>query len=161
LPFIEQQALYEQFHLDEPWDSEHNKKLIAQMPAVFKAPGSKAEVGKTTYLGVGGKNGVLSAPEERPEEDGQFGVGIGLQNITDGSSNTVAIVEASDEAAVIWTKPEEWVPNADDPLKGLVGLRPNGFQAAMCDGSVRFISKNIDLNVLRLLFDRQDGQPVP
>ena len=28
LPFIEQQALYEQFHLDEPWDSDHNIKLL-------------------------------------------------------------------------------------------------------------------------------------
>src|SRR5262245_11036025 len=27
LPFIEQNALYKQFKLDEPWDSEHNKKL--------------------------------------------------------------------------------------------------------------------------------------
>ena len=31
LPFIEQQHLYEQFRFDEPWDSEHNRKLIAQM----------------------------------------------------------------------------------------------------------------------------------
>ncbi|MEQ8837542.1 MAG: DUF1559 domain-containing protein, partial [Lacipirellulaceae bacterium] len=27
LPYIDQQALYNQFHLDEPWDSEHNLKL--------------------------------------------------------------------------------------------------------------------------------------
>ena len=34
-PYIEQQALYNQFHLDEPWDSEHNKSLIAKMPAAL------------------------------------------------------------------------------------------------------------------------------
>src|SRR5260370_4929892 len=28
LPFIEQEDLYKEFHLDEPWDSEHNKQLI-------------------------------------------------------------------------------------------------------------------------------------
>src|SRR5262245_13041155 len=28
LPSLEEQALYDQFHLDEPWDSEHNQKLI-------------------------------------------------------------------------------------------------------------------------------------
>src|SRR5262249_34008276 len=27
LPFIEQEALYKKFKLDEPWDSPHNKKL--------------------------------------------------------------------------------------------------------------------------------------
>ena len=42
LPFIEQDTLYKEFHLDEPWDSEHNKKLLAKMPKVFRAPGSKA-----------------------------------------------------------------------------------------------------------------------
>ena len=36
LPYVEQEDLYKQFHLDEPWDSEHNKKLIEKMPAVYR-----------------------------------------------------------------------------------------------------------------------------
>src|SRR5207249_2796575 len=32
LPFIEQDNLYRQFKLDEPWDSEHNRKLLERMP---------------------------------------------------------------------------------------------------------------------------------
>ena len=32
LPYLEQDTLYKQFKLDEPWDSPHNKKLIRQMP---------------------------------------------------------------------------------------------------------------------------------
>ncbi len=35
LPFIEQDNLYKQFKLDEPWDSEHNKKLLVQMPGIY------------------------------------------------------------------------------------------------------------------------------
>src|SRR5206468_579294 len=35
LPFLEQGPLYQQFKLDEPWDSKHNKKLIAKMPEIF------------------------------------------------------------------------------------------------------------------------------
>ena len=51
LPYIEEAELYRQFHLDEPWDSEHNKPLIAKMPAIFAAPGSKvAGDNKTVYL---------------------------------------------------------------------------------------------------------------
>ena len=42
LPFLEQGELYKQFKHDEPWDSEHNKKLIAKMPQVFAVPGSEA-----------------------------------------------------------------------------------------------------------------------
>ena len=153
LPFVEQKVLYDQFRLDEPWDSEHNKALIAKMPDVFKAPGSKAAEGKTVYLGVGGKRGALVAPERK---DGSFR-GIGLQHIVDGTSNTICIVEAGDEAAVIWTKPEEWVPDEKMPLKGLIGQRTNGFQAAFCDGAVKFISQNIDPTTLQRLFMRDDG----
>src|SRR4051794_14898536 len=32
LPYIEEDALPRQFKLDEPWDSENNKKLIEKMP---------------------------------------------------------------------------------------------------------------------------------
>ena len=42
LPFIEQDALYKQFRLEEPWDSEHNKKLLAKMPEVFASPDEKS-----------------------------------------------------------------------------------------------------------------------
>ena len=38
LPFIEQQALFNEFHLDEPWDSTHNKTLIEHMPATSRCP---------------------------------------------------------------------------------------------------------------------------
>ena len=42
LPYLEQGALYKEFHLDEPWDSEHNKKLRATVPATYRSPTSKA-----------------------------------------------------------------------------------------------------------------------
>jgi len=34
LPYIGQKALYEQFRLDEPWNSEHNGKLLERIPDV-------------------------------------------------------------------------------------------------------------------------------
>src|SRR5262249_9748983 len=42
LPYLDQQALYGQFHLDEPWDSPHNKTLIDKMPNIFATPSSPA-----------------------------------------------------------------------------------------------------------------------
>ena len=38
LPYLEQDALYKEFHLDEPWDSEHNRALIDRMPATYRCP---------------------------------------------------------------------------------------------------------------------------
>ena len=56
LPFLgqEEEKLFEEFHLDEPWDSDHNRKLIARMPAVFKNPRID-KPGMTNYLAVVGK----------------------------------------------------------------------------------------------------------
>src|SRR4029077_9290448 len=54
LPYIEQNNLYMQFKLDEPWDSDHNKKLIATMPRIYMPLGmgkkDKMEDGKTYYV---------------------------------------------------------------------------------------------------------------
>ena len=41
LPQLGYQNLYEQFKLDEPWDSEHNKKLLEKMPKVYAPVGAK------------------------------------------------------------------------------------------------------------------------
>jgi prepilin-type processing-associated H-X9-DG protein len=150
LPFMEGANVYEQFHLDEPWDSDHNKKLIAQMPDVYKAPGSKvAGQGKTNYLTVRGPHTVFPGKEK-----------IGIAQITDGTSNTIMTVEVSDQKAVIWTKPDDFQYDEKDPLAGLVGLRPGGFNVGMADGSVRFIQASIDPETLKALFTRDGGERI-
>ncbi|MEZ6094032.1 MAG: hypothetical protein R3C03_07300 [Pirellulaceae bacterium] len=44
----------DQFHLDEPWNSEHNLSLIDQIPAVFVPPELEVELGMTNVQGVAG-----------------------------------------------------------------------------------------------------------
>jgi len=156
LPFLEEQALYVRFRLDEPWDSPHNRELIAQMPALFQAPGSKAPPGKTNYLGVRGEEMTFIAPkpaETRP-------AGSRLADFLDGTSNTMMIVEAGDALAVEWTRPADYEPDETQPLQGLVGLRPGGFQGAFADGSVRFIAGAIAPEMLMRYFTKADGLPV-
>lgn len=148
LPYLEHDNLYKQFHLDEPWDSEHNKKLIAQMPAVYKSPTSRAGGDKTNYLTIRGEGTIFPGKER-----------INFAKIRDGSSNTILTVEASDEKAVVWTKPDDFDFDADNPLKGLVGLQPGGFLAGLADGSVRFIRAGIDEKTARQLFLRDDREP--
>ena len=92
LPFLDQEALFQAFRLDEPWDSPHNKALIARMPEVFTTPSSPAEDG-TTRIRVFEGPGTLF--------DGNRGMKI--ENMTDGTSNTVAIVAGRE--AVPWTRP--------------------------------------------------------
>ncbi|HKI32019.1 MAG TPA: DUF1559 domain-containing protein [Gemmataceae bacterium] len=150
LPYIAQDNLYKQFHLDEPWDSAHNKKLIDKMPKTYRSPASAAPPGRTNYLTVRGKDTVFPGDK-----------GVKISEITDGTSNTIMVVEASDKKAVIWTKPDDFELNEKDPIAGLVGLWSQGFQAAFCDGSVRMISRSIDPKDLKNFFIRNDGNPPP
>jgi len=149
LPYIEQQALYEQFNLDEPWDSENNRKLIPMMPQIYRNPDNRLPPGRTSYLTVRGENTAFPGGE-----------GLKMADFRDGTSNTILFVEAADYKSVEWTKPDDFVPDEDDPLEGLRGARPNGFNAAFCDGSVRFIPDHIDSDTLEALFTRSGGEVV-
>ena len=133
LPFIEQKELYDQFHLDEPWNSPHNRKLIDKMPPTYRSPSSGAPNGKTVYLGVSGEGMIFDGANKRTFAD-----------IPDGSSNTVFMVEANDEMAVEWTKPQDFEVDPRNPMRGLGRTQPGGFIATMTDGSVQFMSSNLD-----------------
>ena len=150
LPFIEHAELYQQFHLDEPWDSEHNKKLIAKMPAVYACRSTKlGEQYKTSYLAPIGEKTIFFGKK-----------GIGLRDITDGTSNTIMIVEADPKNAVIWTKPDDWEVDFKNPQKGLGGVHPKIFHALFADGSVHALKTDMAVKTLRLLLMRNDGQPI-
>jgi hypothetical protein len=63
LPFVGEGALYQEFHLDEPWDSPHNKALLPKMPKVFAPLAGKAKAGFSMYRAAGG--GRLGAGSSR------------------------------------------------------------------------------------------------
>jgi hypothetical protein len=152
LPFVDQEPLYRQFHLDEPWDSDHNRALIAKMPPVFASPslpGGLSAKGLTTYLVPVGDKTVFGGKE-----------GTTFAKITDGTSNTIMVVEAHPSVAVPWTKPDDLPVDMKQPLRGLAGQPNKTFNAAICDGSVRVVSETIDPNTLRKLFQMNDGEPV-
>jgi hypothetical protein len=94
LPYIEQDALYKEFHLDEPWDSDHNKKLLEKMPPLYGfGDENAANNHETHYQGFVGKGAFFDGMK-----------GIQVNDIRDGMSNTIMVVEA--KRAVPWSKPE-------------------------------------------------------
>lgn len=151
LPYLDDagDALYKEFKLDEPWDSEHNKKLIDRMPEVFNLPGSKAAAGKTCVLLPIGDATVVPK-----------GQGLSIRKITDGTSNTFLIVEADDAHAVPWTAPDDLKFDAEKPTAGIGGHYGEGFLVVMCDGSVQFIAAGTPDETVRALFTPSGGEPV-
>jgi hypothetical protein len=152
LPYIEQDALFKEFHLDEPWDSPHNRTLIDRMPQTYRCPNGsskRADAGKTTYLTPRGKSTIFPGPEA-----------IGIQKVTDGTSNTIFAVDASDDRAVIWTKPDDWDVDPAIDLKGIFGHHPGGTIFLFADGWVTFIKESVDPKVMEKLLTRDGGEIV-
>jgi hypothetical protein len=148
LPEIEGGALYKEFHLDEPWDSEHNRKLIEKMPDPYRSPDSwQLHPGRTRYLAAVGEN--LAFPLNGP---------ISLRDFKDGTSKTIQVVEADRDHAVIWTKPDDLEVDLENPLRGLATPKQM-FSAVFGDGHVSTMSGEIDAIKLRALFTRNGGEP--
>jgi len=147
LPHIQQDALYKQFKLDEPWDSPHNKKLLAQMPKIYAPVKNAVDKHSTFYQ-------VFTGPKTM--FDGSTGTKI--QNITDGTANTLMVVEGG--TAVPWTKPADLEYKAGQPLPKLGGQFKGGFNLLLADGSVRFVSSHFDPDVMRLLITINDGEVI-
>jgi type II secretory pathway pseudopilin PulG len=148
LPYIEEDTLYKAFKLDEPWDSEHNKKLAARMPKIYALPGVAKDGDTKTHYRVFAGNGALFETNR----------GVRLADVTDGTSNTIMVVEAAEP--VEWTKPDEL---SYDPAKAPPKL---GFflkdrcHVVFADGAVRPLSKGIKDEVLHKLITRAGGEVI-
>lgn len=149
LPFLEQQALYEQFHLDEPWDSEHNRKLLEKMPAVYQDPSVATEAGRTVFQVPMGENYLFGDSEP-----------TGFRDVTDGLSNTIMVVEADRGSAVPWTAPQDVQVDADDPLASMGHTHPGGFHVLFADGAVKFITHGIDTETFKAMLTRAGGETI-
>ena len=179
LPFLPGgKALYDAYRKDEPWDSDANKRVLAEMPAVYRHPADDRDEPYAGYFAVIAENpeaadGRLSGPTAwRPR--GLPGQGYGLRDLLDGTTATALAVES--KRPVPWTKPEDVTYDAAEDLDdrrrpnpptaewvkalGLGGFTPGVFQAVFGDGSVRAVGDETDPHVVRGLLTRQGGEVI-
>jgi prepilin-type processing-associated H-X9-DG protein len=154
LPFLEQRALYDAYNFDEPWDSPANRMVVETMIPVYGCPSDPAAVTATTnYMVITGPGTVFEGAEA-----------TSFRQILDGTSNTLLVVEVRD-TGVSWAAPIDLdAADIEPPFAG--GLRSpgsrhaGGINAALCDGSVRFLSQSISRDTLRAMITKAGGERV-
>lgn len=150
LPYVEERELYQQFHLDEPWDSAHNLPLLDRMPMTYAPPPgktSKVPAHHTVYHVFVGKG--------TPFEEGRE-LTFSKDDFPDGISNTILIIEA--DPPVPWTKPEDLPFDPAGPLPRLDRLFHDLIRVGLSDGSVRHVRKDISETTLRAAITRNGGE---
>ena len=153
LPFLEEHALYDRYDLNEPWDGPHNSQLAKFMPPAFRCPSDAANPGTTTdYVAVIGPETIW-----QPDRSTTFA------EITDGSSNTIAVIEASG-AGIHWMEPRDLpfaaVAKGINPKQGQgISSHHSGAVIAMfADGHTQTIQADISLETLKALFTKAGGE---
>ncbi|MGN6546646.1 MAG: DUF1559 family PulG-like putative transporter, partial [Aureliella sp.] len=153
LPYLEEGKLYNEFHLDEPWDSEHNLKLAQLIPSVYNDVSPQTNPPRTRIV----------APLTADSAFGRPGEPIRLQDVDDGINATVWFVQADKGHAVVWTKPEDVAIDADNPLSSILDAdhsdRP--VITSLMDGSVHAMSLEFLKKEFLPLLSVQGGEVIP
>ena len=84
--------------------------------------------------------------------------GIKISEITDGTSNTILVVEARRNCP--WMKPDDIPFDADKPAPELGGFVENKFAAVMADGRACLFERSKVEEILNLMIRRNDGHPI-
>ncbi|MFO0942295.1 MAG: DUF1559 domain-containing protein [Pirellulales bacterium] len=148
LPYLEQSKLYEKYQMAESWDSEANAEILKQMPEVF-GDSATGETGYRVLISPVQKAGAVFSSE--PAKSGPTFAGI-----TDGTSNTICIVESVN--TVPWTKPEGILFDPPGVPLQVSDINPKGFNVVLVDCSVRFVPPNISPEILNAIITKNGDE---
>ena len=150
LPFLELNELYERFHLDEPWDSEHNRKLISEMPDVFLSAAAKLDrsAGQSNFVAPVGDRFVVDLKSPRR-----------IRDISDGMSRTICILEGDSTLAETWTKPTTEPTQVAKLIQNLGTLHSGRIVVSTADSVTMTLKSSIPAESLERLLRVDDYPP--
>jgi hypothetical protein len=140
--------LANEYRMDEPWNGPKNRRLAHRVPRVFQSVGRTPEDGRASYFAVVGKRTLWPADQT-----------MSIREVFDGTSNTIALVESADPE-VSWLEPRDMLPGefVRSVREGVFTKRFGGSNVALVDGSIRFLSGDIDGHLLNGLLTPQFAQ---
>ena len=174
LPYLDQLPVYEQFDLKAGWEADPNYDLGYDNPQpVFLCPSNgDTETAEgfpvSHYAGVAGAGEEAATDDAAPADAGIIGYEreTKVSEVRDGTSNTLMYVELSGgygpwtRGGPTTTRATSGEPRVNGP-DGIGSRHVGGVQAALCDGSVRFISENIDPEVFKALTTKAGNERLP
>lgn len=144
LPYLEEQALFDEFNLEEPWDSPQNLAAASRMPDVYGCPSDENGGSMTSYVVINEPGGMFDADQTTK-----------FSEVADGLSNTVMVIETTG-SGIPWNEPRD-LTQSEAPL---LSRHANGFNAALADGSVRFLPPQLSRKLFNDMVTREGGEVV-
>lgn len=150
LPFLDHADLYQKIDLSKPWDDPANAEVARTTIPFFNCAAAQTPHHHTNYVAVIAPHSCL-----RPQKSAS------LQEITDGASDTLMVIEVSAEHSVPWMSPR------DIDEASFLSLGPKsktshtgGLHVLLADGVVRFVSANLETSARSSLISI-DGNDSP
>ena len=168
LPYVDQKNVFDQLDLNTAFDSPENAVGAATVIPVFICPSSQRgsqmvdERGPCDYGGIYGER--ITSPNNPPKGTMLHDRAVALRDITDGSSNTLIVAEDSGWRDGQWINgrsifdqafPINQAPSFENDIRS---EHAGGANAVWCDGSVRFLTEQMELESLAAICTRAGGE---
>lgn len=151
LPFMEQQALFDQIDFSKPWDDPVNARVASALIPQYQCKSTVLDPSMTTYVAVVDPAGIMQGSKASRFRD-----------VIDGLSETIMIVEADSGDAVHWMSPQDidlqmfTAAGSHRDAGGHVG----GAHVLIADGAVIFVTDSMDPNMREAMITRDQGETI-
>jgi hypothetical protein len=183
LPYLERDDLWSWTDWDQPWNGDSNRHLVNAEIKLLLCPAGESNnaspaIGLTQYVGMAGIGADAPMLSTKDKRAGLFGYdsSVHLDDVKDGTSNTIMIMETATDlgpwaaggpATVRGLDPDGQPYLATDGQFGLKHRKdtifrtnPVGANAALVDGSVRWLPSSISARTLEALVTIAGGDEV-